>query len=56
MMPSEAHVIRDGQTVNIPISELQKNDLIQVKPGEKVPADGLVEGRGKLPERKHADR
>lgn len=43
MMPSEAHVIRDGQMVNIPISELQKNELIQVKPGEKVPADGLVE-------------
>ncbi|KAA9325155.1 copper-translocating P-type ATPase [Adhaeribacter soli] len=43
MMPSEAHVIRNGQMVNIPISELQKDDLIQVKPGEKVPADGLVE-------------
>ena len=43
MMPSEAHVIRNGQMVNIPISELQKDNLIQVKPGEKVPADGLVE-------------
>ncbi|KAA9340127.1 copper-translocating P-type ATPase [Adhaeribacter soli] len=43
MMPSEAHVIRNGQMVNIPIAELQKDDLIQVKPGEKVPADGLVE-------------
>src|SRR6188474_3727988 len=43
MMPSEAHVIRNGQTLNIPISELQREDLIQIKPGEKVPADGLVE-------------
>lgn len=43
MMPSEAHVIRNGQPVNIPIAELQKDDLILIKPGEKVPADGLVE-------------
>ncbi|MBU1822680.1 MAG: cadmium-translocating P-type ATPase [Bacteroidetes bacterium] len=42
MMPSEAHVIRDGQTVQVPIGELMKGDTILVKPGEKVPADGLV--------------
>ncbi|MBK0401866.1 cadmium-translocating P-type ATPase [Adhaeribacter sp. BT258] len=43
MMPSEAHVIRNGETLNIAIADLQKNDLILIKPGEKVPADGLVE-------------
>lgn len=43
MMPSEAHVIRNGETVKVRIEELQKGDVILVKPGEKVPADGLVE-------------
>nr|WP_231862336.1 copper-translocating P-type ATPase [Rufibacter sp. DG15C] len=43
LMPSEAHVIREGETVNIAVDALQKGDLILIKPGEKVPADGLVE-------------
>ncbi|QHL87974.1 cadmium-translocating P-type ATPase [Nibribacter ruber] len=43
LMPSEAHVIREGETVNIGVGALQKGDLILIKPGEKVPADGLVE-------------
>jgi P-type Cu2+ transporter len=43
MMPSDAHVIREGQTVKIPIGELQKKDLVLVKPGEKMPTDGVVE-------------
>jgi len=43
LMPSEAHLLKDGETVNIRIDALQKNDLILVKPGEKVPVDGLIE-------------
>ncbi|WP_017733998.1 copper-translocating P-type ATPase [Nafulsella turpanensis] len=43
MMPAEAHVIRKGETVKVRIEELQKGDIILVRPGEKVPADGLVE-------------
>src|SRR5690606_39332145 len=43
MMPAEAHVLRNGQPVKVRIEELRKNDLILVKPGEKMPADGLVE-------------
>ncbi|KAA3436002.1 copper-translocating P-type ATPase [Rufibacter hautae] len=43
LMPSEAHVIRGGETINIRIDALQKNDFILVKPGEKVPADGFIE-------------
>lgn len=42
MMPATAHVIREGQTVQVSIEELQKGDVILVKPGEKVPADGVV--------------
>src|SRR5690554_2118267 len=43
MMFAEAHVLRNGQSVKVSIEELRKNDLILVKPGEKMPADGLVE-------------
>jgi P-type Cu2+ transporter len=43
MMPAEALLIRDGETVKVRIEDLQKGDLILVKPGEKVPADGVVE-------------
>ena len=42
MMPSTAHVIREGETLEVPIEKLQKGDVILVKPGEKVPADGVV--------------
>src|SRR5690606_22659361 len=43
MMPAEANVILDGQTVKLRIEDLQKGDVILVKPGEKMPADGTVE-------------
>ncbi len=43
MMPAEATVIRNGETVKVRIDELRKGDVILIRPGEKVPADGLVE-------------
>ena len=42
MMPATAHVVHGGQTLQVSIGELQKGDVILVKPGEKVPADGVV--------------
>jgi len=43
MLPSEAHVIQpDGSTKDIPLDQLKRGDRVLVKPGEKVPADGLV--------------
>ena len=42
MMPAEAHVIKDGQTVTVKVDELRPEDIILIKPGEKVPADGVV--------------
>jgi len=45
IMPSEAHLIRDGQTVEVKVEELQPGDRVLVKPGEKIPVDGdVVEG------------
>jgi Cu2+-exporting ATPase len=46
LMPSEAHLVSDGTLKDVPVSALQRNDRVVVKPGEKVPIDGLiVEGR-----------
>jgi P-type Cu2+ transporter len=42
MMPSSAHLIRDGSVDEVQVEQLQKDDLIMVKPGEKVPVDGIV--------------
>jgi len=37
-----AHVIRNGLEMDIPINLVQINDIIKVKPGEKIPVDGVV--------------
>jgi len=42
LLPDSAEVIRDGKTVSVPISELQGGDIVLVRPGGKVPADGIV--------------
>jgi P-type Cu2+ transporter len=43
MMPSEATIINEnGETKVVPVSELKADDVIQVKPGEKIPADGEI--------------
>lgn len=44
MMPAEAHrVTKDGRIEDVKLEMLQKNDIIMIKPGEKVPADGIIE-------------
>lgn len=42
LAPKMATVLRNGQEVEIPVEEVQVGDLIRVKPGEKVPVDGVV--------------
>lgn len=37
-----ARVLRDGQTIDIPIEEVQAGDTVIVRPGEKIPVDGTV--------------
>lgn len=51
MMPAEAHRV-NGQTVEeVKLAELEKGDIILIKPGEKVPADAvIVEGESYLNE------
>lgn len=51
MMPSEAHLLKNGIAEDVQISQLKKEDIVLVKPGEKVPVDGIViEGESYLDE------
>lgn len=47
LMPSEAHRQReDGGLEDVPVTQLRKGDRVLVKPGEKIPTDGVImEGR-----------
>ncbi|MEK7080231.1 MAG: heavy metal translocating P-type ATPase [Patescibacteria group bacterium] len=42
LQPKVATIIKDGQEFEIPISEVKEGDIILVKPGEKIPVDGIV--------------
>jgi len=43
LLPSTAHLlIKDGKTKDINVEELKVGDIVLVKPGEKMPADGIV--------------
>ena len=42
MMPSTAHHIMGENIHDMPVSNLQIGDMVMVKPGEKVPVDGIV--------------
>ena len=37
-----ARVIRDGQELDIPVEEVLVGEVVQVRPGEKVPVDGVI--------------
>jgi len=42
LQPKEATIIKDNEEIKIPIVEVKVGDIILVKPGEKIPVDGLV--------------
>ena len=42
MMPAEAHRVTDNNVEDIKLEDLLKDDVMLVKPGEKVPADGII--------------
>jgi P-type Cu+ transporter len=46
-----AHRVSNGQEEEIPVEAIQKGDLLRVRPGEKVPVDGvIVEGQSNIDE------
>ena len=51
MQPKTARVIHDGQETDIPVDDVVVGDMIVVRPGEKVPVDGVVrEGHSSIDE------
>jgi Cu2+-exporting ATPase len=43
LMPSDAHkLMPDGSVKDVPLSELAVDDKVLIKPGEKIPADGVI--------------
>ena len=42
LQAKDAEVLKDGKFVKVPLDQVQVGDLIRVKPGEKVPVDGMI--------------
>lgn len=42
LVPKTANVIRDGKEINVNASEVLKDDVFVVRPGENIPVDGVV--------------
>jgi Cu+-exporting ATPase len=52
LKPQTARVVRDSQEMEIPAEFIQINDIVVVRPGEKIPADGIViEGSSSVDEK-----
>lgn len=51
LQPKTARVVRDGVEVDVPIAEVGLDETVRVRPGEKIPVDGLVlEGHSSVDE------
>jgi Cu2+-exporting ATPase len=51
LMPNQANLVHGGDITKVKVSDLKTKDIILIKPGEKVPADGIiVEGKSDLNE------
>ena len=42
LQPKTARIIKNGNEIDISINDVQKNDFIIVRPGEKIPVDGII--------------
>ena len=51
LTPKTARILRDGSEQDIPLEQVQPGDRLRVRPGEKIPVDGMVlEGRSAVDE------
>ena len=42
LQPRTARVVREGKELDIPIEDVEAGDLVMVRPGEKIPVDGVI--------------
>ena len=42
LIPESVHLVRSGDVADVPIDEIQSGDVLEVRPGERFPADGVV--------------
>jgi Cu2+-exporting ATPase len=42
IMPTTAHLLKDGEIIDVPVSQLKPSDIVLVRPSEKIPSDGTV--------------
>lgn len=43
LMPSDAHLLADdGSVTDVPLADLRVGDRVMIRPGEKIPADGII--------------
>ena len=42
LSPKKAHIIRNGKEITISVDDVRVGDIIIVKPGEKIPVDGII--------------
>ncbi|MEM2117824.1 MAG: copper-translocating P-type ATPase [Candidatus Bathyarchaeia archaeon] len=42
IMPTTAHLLKNGEIMDIPVAQLKTDDVVLVRPGEKIPSDGVV--------------
>jgi Cu+-exporting ATPase len=51
LQPKTARVVRDGKEMDLPVEEVLAEDIVVVRPGERIPVDGIVvEGRSAVDE------
>ena len=51
LAPKTARRVQDGREEDVPLADVRVGDLLRVRPGEKIPVDGLVvEGRSSVDE------
>jgi Cu+-exporting ATPase len=51
LVPPTAHVVRDGQELEVPLEDVHAGEILRVRPGEKIAVDGkLTEGKSTVDE------
>ncbi len=51
LAPPKANVIRDGQEIQVPTADVLRDDIVLIRPGNKIPVDGIVvEGESSVDE------